>query len=44
LPAKASALWVFNLHYHEWLADLRVAGLREEARARTTHPEHGWEE
>ncbi|MFZ2587676.1 MAG: heparinase II/III family protein [Alphaproteobacteria bacterium] len=25
LPAKASALWVFHLHYHEWLADLKAA-------------------
>lgn len=33
LPAKASALWVFNLHYHEWLADMRAGGLRDEARA-----------
>lgn len=28
LPLQASALWVFNLHYHEWLADLRAAGQR----------------
>lgn len=26
LPAQGSALWVFTLHYHEWLADLRAAG------------------
>ncbi len=31
-PAQASALWVFNLHYHEWLADLRAAGQRDVAR------------
>ena len=28
LPAQASALWIFTLHYHEWLADLRAAGQR----------------
>lgn len=32
LPEKQSALWVFNLHYHEWLADLRAAGKRDLAR------------
>ncbi len=32
LPTQASALWIFNLHYHEWLADLRVAGQRAVAR------------
>lgn len=32
-PAKASALWIFNLHYHEWLADLRAANAREAAQA-----------
>jgi len=30
-PAKASALWQFTMHYHEWLADMRAAGAREEA-------------
>jgi uncharacterized heparinase superfamily protein len=30
-PVKASALWVFNLHYHEWLADLRAANAHAEA-------------
>lgn len=33
LHPKASALWIFNLHYHEWLADLRAAGAREAAQA-----------
>lgn len=28
MPPQASALWIFNLHYHEWLADLRAAGQR----------------
>lgn len=28
LPPQASPLWVFTLHYHEWLADLRAAGQR----------------
>ncbi len=28
MPARASALWLFNLHYFEWLADLRAAGER----------------
>lgn len=28
LPTQASALWIFTLHYHEWLADLRAAGQR----------------
>ena len=32
LPVQASALWIFNLHYHEWLADLRAAGQRAVAR------------
>lgn len=32
LPERQSALWIFNLHYHEWLADLRAAGKREVAR------------
>ncbi|TKW60843.1 MAG: hypothetical protein DI628_08110 [Blastochloris viridis] len=32
LPTQASALWVFHLHYHEWLADLRAAGQRAVAR------------
>lgn len=31
-PARKSALWVFTLHYHEWLADLRAAGDVETAR------------
>lgn len=31
-PPQASALWVFHLHYHEWLADLRAAGDVELAR------------
>ncbi|RYG61763.1 MAG: hypothetical protein EON60_02290 [Alphaproteobacteria bacterium] len=31
MPPQASALWIFNLHYHEWLADLRAAGQRETA-------------
>ncbi len=31
MPTQASALWIFNLHYHEWLADLRAAGQREAA-------------
>ncbi|NBX86207.1 MAG: hypothetical protein EBQ80_03060, partial [Proteobacteria bacterium] len=33
LPKNVSALWVFNLHYFEWLADLRAAGKRAEAQA-----------
>lgn len=33
LPAGMPALWIFNLHYHEWLADLRAAGKRDEAQA-----------
>lgn len=28
MPARASALWLFTLHYFEWLADLRAAGER----------------
>lgn len=32
LPVQASALWVFHLHYHEWLADMRAAGQRSAAR------------
>ena len=32
LPAKASALWVFHLHYHDWLGDLRAAGDKTTAR------------
>lgn len=31
MPTQGSALWIFNLHYHEWLADLRAAGQREVA-------------
>lgn len=31
LPMQASALWIFNMHYHEWLADLRAAGQRDVA-------------
>lgn len=31
-PARRSALWVFNLHYHEWLADLKAAGEVQTAR------------
>jgi uncharacterized heparinase superfamily protein len=25
-PPQATALWVFHLHYHDWLGDLRAAG------------------
>ena len=32
LPAKASALWVFHLHYHSWLTDLKAADEVEVAR------------
>lgn len=32
-PPQGSALWVFHLHYHEWLGDLRAAG--ELGKART---------
>ncbi|PZP40423.1 MAG: hypothetical protein DI585_01150 [Pseudomonas fluorescens] len=28
LPLQASPLWLFHLHYHEWLDDLRAAGQR----------------
>lgn len=31
-PAKASALWVFHLHYHDWIGDLRAAGDKTTAR------------
>ena len=30
-PPKASALWVFHLHYFEWLADLKAANQRAAA-------------
>lgn len=33
LPRQASALWAFNLHYHEWLADMRAADARKAAQA-----------
>lgn len=31
-PSQASALWVFHLHYHDWLGDLRAAGDQATAR------------
>ena len=31
LPTEASPLWVFSLHYWEWLADLKAANRREDA-------------
>jgi uncharacterized heparinase superfamily protein len=31
-PAKASALWLFHLHYHDWLGDLRAANDKDTAR------------
>lgn len=32
-PKGASALWVYNLHYFEWLKDLRASGDADHARA-----------
>lgn len=30
-PAGRPLLWIFHLHYHDWLGDLRAAGQKQEA-------------
>lgn len=34
-PQEASALWLYNLHYHSWLNDLRIQGEDGATHART---------